>query len=190
MYGSRLTSPLLLASTVAFTLGTVLPSGAQQSPRPRLTLDQCQPLTAENYELCCIARNRHAILTAEQLEQCPPLVTSLIQNVINNRGFGFSTSEDDDRRNLSRNRPRVGGPSGGNDSDGGNDSNDSNHGNDSNGDNGGSHGGGGWSSGASASASANASAHAGGGASASASASAAAGTSVGGESVSVGVGQP
>lgn len=185
MYGSRLTSPLLLASTVAFTLGTVLPSEAQQSPRPRLTLDQCQPLTAENYELCCIARNRHAILTAEQLEQCPPLVTSLIQNVINNRGFGFSTSEDDDRRNLSRSSPRVGGPSGGNDSDSGN---DSNHGNDSNGDNGGSHGGGGWSSGASASASANASAHAGGGASASA--SAAAGASAGGVSVSVGVGQP
>ena len=43
---------------------------------------QCNPLTENNYERCCIALNRSSILTPPQLSLCPPLTTSFIESVV------------------------------------------------------------------------------------------------------------
>ena len=47
-----------------------------------MTAAQCQPLTADNYEMCCIALNRTELLRPGDLAQCPPLTTALIRGVL------------------------------------------------------------------------------------------------------------
>ena len=79
MFTRRLAYRLLLGSATVCLIGYTVPSTAQISSRPFLTADQCQPLTEENYELCCIAANRSRILTRAQIKQCPPITTSRIQ---------------------------------------------------------------------------------------------------------------
>jgi hypothetical protein len=58
------------------------PVEAQSVERPRLTAQQCQPLTADNADICCIALNRNELLTDEELDQCPPLTTARIRTVV------------------------------------------------------------------------------------------------------------
>jgi uncharacterized membrane protein YgcG len=85
--GSGLSAALLLSSTV---LMSAVPAAAQNSLRPRLTVEQCQPLTRANFAMCCIAVNRQSILAPEQLAQCPPLTTSVISSALSGRGDGRS----------------------------------------------------------------------------------------------------
>ncbi|MDK1373171.1 MULTISPECIES: hypothetical protein [unclassified Sinorhizobium] len=73
-----LTGTGLALMSVGFFASTTVPARAQGAERPILTADQCSPLTEGNYQLCCMARNRNMILTAEQIEQCPPLSTAAI----------------------------------------------------------------------------------------------------------------
>jgi hypothetical protein len=83
MYSSRLMLAGAMLGSAAFGLAALaLPASAQLSPRPTMTAAQCQPLTEQNYELCCIAANRSRILTREQIAQCPPLTTARIQTVL------------------------------------------------------------------------------------------------------------
>src|SRR5690606_17729364 len=86
MYPSHLTSRLLLGSAAIFIVGFPLPAAAQTGPRPVLTAAECQPLTEDNYALCCIAANRSRILTPSELDQCPPITTSRIQAVLGGGG--------------------------------------------------------------------------------------------------------
>src|SRR5262245_34086343 len=79
---------ILLVSCAFAALTWANPATSQSNVRPRLTAAQCQPLTESNYELCCIARNRTSILTREQLDQCPPLTTSLIDSATEKSGNG------------------------------------------------------------------------------------------------------
>ncbi|PBB83676.1 hypothetical protein CK216_27710, partial [Mesorhizobium sp. WSM3876] len=53
-----------------------------------MTAAQCQPLMESNYALCCIAINRNSILSRAQLDQCPPLTTSLIAATLDKEGGG------------------------------------------------------------------------------------------------------
>ncbi|TIL84100.1 MAG: hypothetical protein E5Y73_34935, partial [Mesorhizobium sp.] len=64
---------ILLLSSAAFTVAMITPATAQQ--RPRLAAAQCQPLTEANFALCCIAANRTSILSAAQIDMCPPVTT-------------------------------------------------------------------------------------------------------------------
>src|SRR5688500_2401003 len=50
--------------------------------RPTLTPEQCQPISADNTEICCIASNRQLLLSAAELAQCPPLTTTSIRAVL------------------------------------------------------------------------------------------------------------
>ena len=59
-----------------------IPAQAQAIERPILTTQQCQPLSADNSDLCCIALNRQEFLTAAEIDQCPPLTTARIRTVI------------------------------------------------------------------------------------------------------------
>lgn len=93
MFSRRLITVACIAgagSAAALLAATTLPVSAQ-SPRPFLTAAQCQPLTEENYEMCCIAINRSSILSDDELGMCPPITTSLIQNILttDNDGGGF-----------------------------------------------------------------------------------------------------
>lgn len=76
-----LTSTGLALMSAGFLASATIPARGQEAERPILTADQCSPLTEANYQLCCIAQNRDQILTAGQIEQCPPLSTALIRNV-------------------------------------------------------------------------------------------------------------
>ena len=77
----RIDAILLISSALAATLPTGFAS-AQNSLRPRMAAAACQPLTRDNFEMCCIALNRRSILSSEQLAQCPPLTTSVISAVL------------------------------------------------------------------------------------------------------------
>ena len=46
-----------MASVGIFLSMPALPAGAQNIERPTLTAAQCQPLSADNADLCCIALN-------------------------------------------------------------------------------------------------------------------------------------
>lgn len=72
------THSILLISSAFLAVNWASSTAAQDSIRPRLTAAQCQPLTDANYARCCIAINRRSILSSDQIEQCPPLTTSLI----------------------------------------------------------------------------------------------------------------
>ncbi len=77
VWGGRTHSTLLISSAL-LAASCASSTAAQDSIRPRLTAAQCQPLTDANYAQCCIAINRRSILSSDQIEQCPPLTTSLI----------------------------------------------------------------------------------------------------------------
>ncbi|RWP92001.1 MAG: hypothetical protein EOR89_33205, partial [Mesorhizobium sp.] len=79
---------ILLLSSAAFTVAMITPATAQQSQRPRLAAAQCQPLTEANFALCCIAANRTSILSAAQIDMCPPVTTALITAALNDGGDG------------------------------------------------------------------------------------------------------
>ncbi|RVN44463.1 hypothetical protein CN111_10470 [Sinorhizobium meliloti] len=83
-----------LALMVGFSTSTTIPAHAQNLTGPMLVAEQCSPLTDANYEACCMAQNRADILTAGQIEQCPPLSTAAIGNSFS------TTSTDSGPRNL------------------------------------------------------------------------------------------
>ena len=70
-----------LASATLFSL-SAYPSTAQTLVRPTLNAEQCQPLSAANADLCCIAMNRQQLLTSQEIDQCPPVTTARIQDVM------------------------------------------------------------------------------------------------------------
>lgn len=76
------THSTLLISSALLAANWASSAAAQESIRPRLTAAQCQPLTDANYARCCIAINRRSILSSDQIEQCPPLTTSLIATTL------------------------------------------------------------------------------------------------------------
>jgi hypothetical protein len=75
-------STALMLVSSAFLGAENFPARAQEVQRPLLTAQQCSPLTEANYDLCCVARNRMEILRAKEIDQCPPITTSLIQSVL------------------------------------------------------------------------------------------------------------
>ena len=77
----NLMSSVWLASATLFILSTH-PSAAQTLVQPTLTAEQCQPLSAANADLCCIALNRQQLLTSQEIDQCPPVTTARIQDVM------------------------------------------------------------------------------------------------------------
>jgi hypothetical protein len=77
-------SGIVLVSAALFGSAATAPAGAQGLERPVLTAQECHPLTGDNYELCCVALNRMDILTAAEIDQCPPMTTAQIQSVLNN----------------------------------------------------------------------------------------------------------
>jgi len=81
-----LTSATLV--TIAANTAGAQNAGAQNIERPILTAEQCQPLSAENAEICCIASNRRLLLTAGELDQCPPLTTASIRAVLEGSADG------------------------------------------------------------------------------------------------------
>ena len=85
---SKVGNALLLSSAICLA-ALVTPAASQQSPRPRLSAAQCQPLTEANYEVCCIALNRRSILSAQQIDECPPLTTSLVSRAVRENGGSF-----------------------------------------------------------------------------------------------------
>lgn len=99
----------LALMTAGFMTAATVPARAQNVVGPMLVAEQCSPLTDANYEACCMAQNRAEILTAEQINQCPPLSTASI-------GGGFSTTNSDSGpRNLNGDNGTGGGgdPGGG-----------------------------------------------------------------------------
>ena len=66
-----------LVSAGAFFIAAPAVPAMAKSPRPVLSAQQCQPLSAGNFAICCVALNRGDILSAAELDQCPPLTTSL-----------------------------------------------------------------------------------------------------------------
>ncbi|PLU36802.1 hypothetical protein BMJ27_09025, partial [Sinorhizobium medicae] len=97
----------LALMTAGFMTAATVPARAQNVVGPMLVAEQCSPLTDANYEACCMAQNRAEILTAEQINQCPPLSTASI-------GGGFSTTNSDSGpRNLNGDNGTGGGGSGG-----------------------------------------------------------------------------
>lgn len=91
-----------LALMVGFSTSTTIPAHAQNLTGPMLVAEQCSPLTDANYEACCMAQNRADILTAGQIEQCPPLSTAAIGNSFS------TTSTDSGPRNLNGDDPDTG----------------------------------------------------------------------------------
>lgn len=81
VWGRRNYSALLISSAL-LAANWASSATAKESIRPRLTASQCQPLTDANYARCCIAINRRSILSPDQIEQCPPLTTSLIATTL------------------------------------------------------------------------------------------------------------
>ncbi|RWE19017.1 MAG: hypothetical protein EOS41_31025, partial [Mesorhizobium sp.] len=79
---------ILLVSSALIAANLATSASAQNSIRPRMTAAQCQPLMESNYALCCIAINRNSILSRAQLDQCPPLTTSLIAATLDKEGGG------------------------------------------------------------------------------------------------------
>ena len=77
-----------MASAVLFSSIPTFPAGAQNIERPTLTAAQCQPLSADNADLCCIALNRQQLLTDAEIEQCPPLTTARIRAVVEEHDGG------------------------------------------------------------------------------------------------------
>lgn len=102
-----------LALMVGFSTSTTIPAHAQNLTGPMLVAEQCSPLTDANYEACCMAQNRADILTAGQIEQCPPLSTAAIGNSFS------TTSTDSGPRNLNGDDGGGGNPGGGGDPGGG-----------------------------------------------------------------------
>ncbi|KKA15133.1 membrane protein [Sinorhizobium meliloti] len=96
-----------LALMVGFSTSTTIPAHAQNLTGPMLVAEQCSPLTDANYEACCMAQNRADILTAGQIEQCPPLSTAAIGNSFS------TTSTDSGPRNLNGDDGGGGNPGGG-----------------------------------------------------------------------------
>lgn len=96
-----------LALMVGFSTSTTIPAHAQNLTGPMLVAEQCSPLTDANYEACCMAQNRADILTAGQIEQCPPLSTAAIGNPFS------TTSTDSGPRNLNGDDGGGGNPGGG-----------------------------------------------------------------------------
>ncbi|MCA0033064.1 hypothetical protein [Mesorhizobium sp. B263B2A] len=76
----------LLVSSAVLAASMTSSTAAQDSIRPRMTAAQCQPLTDANYAMCCIAINRGSILSSDQLDQCPPITTSLIATTLSRIG--------------------------------------------------------------------------------------------------------
>ncbi|RVP84590.1 hypothetical protein CN072_15545, partial [Sinorhizobium meliloti] len=95
-----------LALMVGFSTSTTIPAHAQNLTGPMLVAEQCSPLTDANYEACCMAQNRADILTAGQIEQCPPLSTAAIGNSFS------TTSTDSGPRNLNGDDGGGGNPGG------------------------------------------------------------------------------
>lgn len=104
-----------LALMVGFSTSTTIPAHAQNLTGPMLVAEQCSPLTDANYEACCMAQNRADILTAGQIEQCPPLSTAAIGNSFS------TTSTDSGPRNLNGDDGGGGNPGGGGGGGGGGD---------------------------------------------------------------------
>ncbi|RUX92521.1 hypothetical protein EN935_02730 [Mesorhizobium sp. M7D.F.Ca.US.004.03.1.1] len=86
----------LLISSALITANWVSCTQAEESIRPRLTAAQCQPLTDANYARCCIAINRRSILSSDQIEQCPPITTSLIATTLARSGDNNGPGGGDD----------------------------------------------------------------------------------------------
>lgn len=118
-----------LALMVGFSTSTTIPAHAQNLTGPMLVAEQCSPLTDANYEACCMAQNRADILTAGQIEQCPPLSTAAIGNSFS------TTSTDSGPRNLNGDDGGGGGgdPGGGGGQDTGKGNQDHGKGNQDNG---------------------------------------------------------
>lgn len=76
----------LLVSSAVLAASMTSSTAAQDSIRPQMTAAQCQPLTDANYAMCCIAINRGSILSSDQLDQCPPITTSLIATTLSRIG--------------------------------------------------------------------------------------------------------
>ena len=60
---SRYTSTAMGLILGAFFVSAPSISASAQSQRPVLAAQQCQPLSNDNFELCCVALNRRAILS-------------------------------------------------------------------------------------------------------------------------------
>ncbi|RVL81751.1 hypothetical protein CN140_16965 [Sinorhizobium meliloti] len=116
-----------LALMVGFSTSTTIPAHAQNLTGPMLVAEQCSPLTDANYEACCMAQNRADILTAGQIEQCPPLSTAAIGNSFS------TTSTDSGPRNLNGDDGGGGDPGGGGGQDTGKGNQDHGKGNQDNG---------------------------------------------------------
>ncbi|MFC6489680.1 hypothetical protein ACFP9U_17120, partial [Nitratireductor sp. GCM10026969] len=78
----------MLASFGLMLSMPIMPVSAQNSVRPILSQEQCLPLSEQNYAICCVARNRAVLLSPAELDQCPPITTSQVQNALNNRNDG------------------------------------------------------------------------------------------------------
>ena len=80
---SKFTNTTIWIFSAAFVASLpAIPARAQAIERPILTALQCQPLSSDNSDLCCIALNRQEFLTAAEIDQCPPLTTARIRTVI------------------------------------------------------------------------------------------------------------
>ncbi|TCD14202.1 hypothetical protein [Oricola cellulosilytica] len=138
----RKTSRLSVAATVLlFSSPFGQKASAQEVPRLILSAAQCQPLTEANYLSCCYAKNRTEILSLDQLEQCPPIRTTLLRALrdLGGReagdGLGGSTNTGSNGENGG-NGDNGGNGGTGDNGDGGNGDNGDNGGNGGNGGNG------------------------------------------------------
>ena len=77
-----------MASAVLFSSIPTFPAGAQNIECLTLTAAQCQPLSADNADLCCIALNWQQLLTDAEIEQCPPMTTARICAVVEEHDGG------------------------------------------------------------------------------------------------------
>jgi hypothetical protein len=72
------TATIFISSAVLLSFAASA-AGAKELVRPTLTAEQCQPLSPNNVDLCCMAMNRNNLLTATQIDQCPPLTTARLR---------------------------------------------------------------------------------------------------------------
>ena len=99
-------SPAFLLSSAFLVLpGTSV--YAQENPRPVLTADQCQPLTKDNLELCCVAQNRARLLSEEEIRSCPPVTTGLVERVVKILESDGSTDEGPNQETAAKASPAA-----------------------------------------------------------------------------------